>query len=264
MHLLKAVANRFDGIVPTPEEYPDDPDEFRENLDYSLRVWQREGFKLVWLEVPIAKSALIPIAVDAGFTFHHSTAEYLMLTHQLEPRAFIPPYATHYIGAGGVVLNEQRELLVVSEKFRRDYSRPYYKLPGGALHQGEHLVDGVIREVYEETGVRARFDALVCFRHWHGYRYNKSDIYFICRLRPLTQDIQKSDFEIDECRWMPVQEYLDSEYVGTFNKQIVRAALESPGLPASWVDGYDNPHTHEFFMPFEVHTGKAVKIKELT
>jgi 8-oxo-dGTP pyrophosphatase MutT (NUDIX family) len=252
MQLLKATANQFGGLALETEMLPTDPEEFRQRLDYSLSVWKREGFKLVWLEVPTAKAALIPVAVEAGFAFHHTTEQYLMLTHQLEEHAFIPPYATHYIGAGGVVLNEDRELLVVSEKYRRDTSRPYYKLPGGALHQGEHLVDGVIREVFEETGVRAKFDALVCFRHWHGYRYGKSDIYFICRLRPLSQEIRKSEAEIEECRWMPVQEYLGSDYVGTFNKQIVRAALESPGLPTSWVDGYGNPHTHEFFMPQEV------------
>jgi len=59
------------------------------------------------------------------------------LTKRLEEDALIPEYATHYIGAGGVVLNENRELLVVSELHRRSES-PYYKLPGGALHPGEH------------------------------------------------------------------------------------------------------------------------------
>lgn len=249
MQLLKADANRFDGLVLATDELPSHPEEFHQRLQYSLDVWKREGFKVVWFEVPLAYAALIPVAVEAGFSFHHSETDYVMMTYCLQPGAFVPPYATHYIGAGGVVLNAQRELLVVSEKHRRDHSRPYYKLPGGALHRGEHLVDGVIREVLEETGIHAQFDALVCFRHWHGYRYGKSDIYFICRLRPLSHEIHKSDDEIDECRWMPVQEYLDSDYVGAFNKEIVRAALESPGLPAAWIDGYENQQTHEFFFP---------------
>ena len=157
----------------------------------------------MWLNVPVARAALIPIATEAGFRFHHSSEEYLMLTQPLEEGAFIPPYSTHYIGAGGVVLNEQRELLVVSERFRRDTSRPYWKLPGGALNPGEHLVDGVVREVFEETGVRAEFEALVCFRHWHGYRYGKSDIYFICRLRPLSMEIVKEEGEMTPVNGCP-------------------------------------------------------------
>ena len=111
----------------------------------------------MWLEIPIDKSALIPVAVEAGFVFHHSKTGYLMLTCQIEADAFVPPYASHYIGAGGVVLNDRRELLVVWERAHRQNGQKYYKLPGGALQQGEHLVDAVIREVEEETGrVRVR------------------------------------------------------------------------------------------------------------
>jgi ADP-ribose pyrophosphatase YjhB (NUDIX family) len=48
--------------------------------------------------------------------------------------------------------------------------QPYYKLPGGALRPGEPLVDAVMREVLEETGVSAQFGSLVCLRYRHGYR----------------------------------------------------------------------------------------------
>jgi 8-oxo-dGTP pyrophosphatase MutT (NUDIX family) len=162
--------------------------------------------------------------------------------------AFIPPYSTHYIGAGGVVLNQSRELLVVSEKYRARRG-PAYKLPGGALHPGEHLADAVIREVLEETGVHTCFEALVCFRHWHGYRYGKSDIYFVCRLRPLSHAISMQVDEIAECLWMPVDAFLTDTGVSTFNQEIVRAALQSPGLLPSRIAGFDDQDKREFFMP---------------
>ena len=184
----------------------------------------------------------------AEFTFHHSGTDYLVLTKQLESNAFIPEYATHYIGAGGVVINEREELLVVSE-LHRSSSRPYYKLPGGALHPGEHIADCVQREVFEETGVRTKFEKLVCFRHWHGYRYDKSDIYFVCRLSPLSEDISIQAEEIEECLWLPVPEYLSSEIVSTFNKHIVKAAIESPGVTHMEIQGYSDPERHEIFMP---------------
>jgi len=136
----------------------------------------------------------------------------------------------------------------VCERHRRG-SQPYYKLPGGALQPGEHLVDAVLREVQEETGVNARFEALVCFRHWHGYRYGKSDIYFVCRLSPLSQDVTMQAEEIEECFWMPVAEYFASHLVSTFNKRIVRAALSSAGVAPEWIDGYADPARYEFFMP---------------
>jgi len=253
MRILEATPNPFGGMVIKTEALPQTTRTFRRRLQQSLETWRQEGYRLVWLEIPLAKASFIPAAVEAGFTFHHSndghSHSYLMLTCRLQEDAFIPGYASHYIGVGGVVLNPKKELLVVSEQHRHDKSRPSYKLPGGALHPGEHIVDGVIREVLEETGVQTQFESVVCFRHWHGYRYGKSDIYFICRLSSLSESISRQEDEIEECLWMPVEDYLASEYVAPFNKQIVQAALESPGVHPISIDGYKDPHLREFFFP---------------
>ena len=80
---------------------------------------------------------------------------------------------------------------------------------------------------------------------------NKSDIYFICRLSPLSHEIVIQQSEIEESRWMPVQDYLASEYVSAFNKQVVRAAIESPGVSPTWIDGYSDARRYEFFMPLD-------------
>jgi len=246
--VLEAVANPFRGIVPKPAALPADPQALRRQLHHSLQVWRAEGFLVVWLEIPITRAALIPVAVEAGFAFHHSGADYLMLTRRLVDGAFIPPYATHYVGVGGVVLNAARELLVVSERYRASQG-PAYKLPGGALHPGEHLVDAIIREVHEETGVKTIFEALACLRHWHGYRYGKSDIYFVCRLKPLSQEIVMQADEIAQCLWMPVETFLTAAEVSAFNKRIVQAALERPGLVPARLDGFTDYDKREFFMP---------------
>ena len=249
MELIESTINPFRGVVATPSALPGDPEEFRRRLGYSLEQWREQGYLAVWLNVPIGRSALIPVAVDAGFTFHHSGDDYLMLTHMLVEDAHVPPFATHYIGAGGVVLNEDRELLVVCERYRRPGQPPFYKLPGGALHPGENLEAAAVREVWEETGVETRFEALVCFRHWHGYRYGKSDIYFVCRLRPLSTEIRIQDEEIEECLWIPVDEYLAADETSVFNKSIVRAALESQGISPTVIEGIEGPEHREFFMP---------------
>lgn len=248
MQILEAVPNRFKGIEIDAEALPLDPIEFQGRLDASLKEWTKEGLKVVWLTVPIEKAALIHIATEVGFDFHHTGEGYLLLTKRLEEGALIPEYATHYIGAGGVVINHKEELLVVSELHRRSES-PYYKLPGGALHAGEHIATCVEREILEETGVHAKFETLVCFRHWHGYRYEKSDIYFVCRLSPLSSDITIQADEIEECIWLPVQDYLASDSVSIFNKHIVKAAIESPGVTHMEIEGYSTPDRHEIFMP---------------
>jgi len=249
MDTLEATTNPFGGILPRPDTLPADPDQFGKQLRHSLESWKAEGHKVVWLEVTLEKAGLIPVAVGSGFVFHHTTNEYLMLTLRLVEGSFIPPFSTHYIGAGGVVLNPQDELLVVSEKHRRRRNNPSYKLPGGAVHPGEHISECVKREVMEETGVETKFKSLVCFRHWHGYRYGKSDIYFVCRLSPVNQEITIQEEELEECLWMPVQDYLGNDHVSVFNKEIVQAALDSPGVAPTAIEGYSDPEKHEIFMP---------------
>ena len=247
---IPAETNAFGGILPDPGQLRFEPRAFADQLRASLDIWRGE-YRVVWLEIPQRQAALVPVAVELGFDFHHCGDAYLMLTHRLDPEAFVPGFATHYIGAGGVVLNDRGELLVVSERYHRRAGPPRYKMPGGALHPAEHLSEAVVREVLEETGVRTRFEALICFRHWHGYRHGKSDIYFICRLRPLSAEISIQEEEITEARWMPVGDYLADENASDFNKEIVRAATSSSGLKRVEIEGYGDADRYEIFMPVE-------------
>src|SRR5260370_34748 len=109
----------------------------------------------------------------------------------------------------------------------------------------------VLLEGMEHPVVSANCDSRGCFRHWHGSRYGKSDIYFVGRLSPLSEDVTMQAEEIEECFWMPIDDYFSSDFVSVFNKRIVRAALASPGVTPEWIDGYADPARYEFFMPRE-------------
>lgn len=246
---LQGRTNAFNGLEIDGEAIPDAEAELRALFPSRMAQWREDGLSLIWLRVPLAKSFAIPTAVEQGFVFHHSQADYVMLTCALEPGAFIPPYATHFVGAGGVVLDSRQRLLVVNERFRGNRSEPFWKLPGGLLDPGEHLEAGVRREVLEETGIETRFDRLVVAWHNHRYQFGKSGFYMVCRLTPLTFDICKDNFEIDDCRWMPLEEYLASPHVASFNRVIVEAAVANPTLAETVLPFYPDPDRHEFFFP---------------
>ena len=254
MALLPGEHNPFGGVVVDPTLLPRDTATFTQDLEESLASWNESGVRVVWLQLPLELSAHVPIAVDLGFTYHHATTASLQLVRVLVPDSYVPPFATHYIGAGGVVLDDSRQLLVIQERHHR---RRHLKLPGGALHPREHIADAVVREVKEETGIDTEFLHVVCMRHWHGYRHGKSDIYFVTRLRPLSSEITIDPVEIADCQWMNVDSYLTSPDTHEFNRRIVQAALDLDASLASGgtvlahgtIPDYGTEQSHELFFP---------------
>jgi hypothetical protein len=113
-------------VVIDPTLLPARTDTCLADLDESLEVWRSTGVKVVWLQLPTDRADLVPLAVDRGFRYHHATDDWLQLTLVLVPGSYVPPFATHYIGAGGVVINDANELLVIQERHHR---RRHLKLP---------------------------------------------------------------------------------------------------------------------------------------
>ena len=235
MSPFKININRYGAVFIDPKSLPDKAHTFHKWLEDALPEWKDAGYLTAWMEIPEERAYLIQTAVSLGFSFHNAHGHTLTLNRRLVPNAVMPDDASHYLGAGGIVINEKNELLTIREKY---YDSPpgNYKLPGGYVHAGENIADAVVREVWEETGVEAKFESLICMRHWHVDRFHKSDIYCICRLTPITQKIVIQEEEIAECRWMPVDEFLAHEDVGVFNKGVVKTAVSHTGFTKRWFE----------------------------
>ncbi len=112
---------------------------------------------------------------------------------------------------------ERQEILLITERTERTPNtsgKDWWKIPGGTLDDpNENIGDCAVREVFEETGVRCEFVAILAFRHLHNYRFGKSDIYFICLMKPLSREINKDDHEIDKCQWTPLSEYFAMDHL---------------------------------------------------
>jgi ADP-ribose pyrophosphatase YjhB (NUDIX family) len=61
--------------------------------------------------------------------------------------------------AAGLVRRDDGSILLVASRYP-NHEQPLWNLPGGRQRSGELLVDTVAREVFEETGYRARVGEL--------------------------------------------------------------------------------------------------------
>lgn len=205
--LLLATNDDHGGVIVEMKEALDS-DTFLSMLRASLSHWKQQGKKGVWLKLPIGLVSLVEPAVKEGFWYHHAEPHYLMLVHWISETAnTIPANATHRVSVGAIVINHNRELLVVQEKSGRFQGTGVWKIPTGIVDEDEEIFAGAIREVKEETGIDTEFMEILAFRQFHKSFFEKSDLFFLCMLRPLSFDIQKQELEIEAAQWMSIKEY---------------------------------------------------------
>lgn len=100
---------------------------------------------------------------------HHAKDDYLMLTKWL-PKTLnkLPHFASHYVGVGGLVLDKERKKVLCIQE-ARPLINDLWKLPGGLVETGESIEEAVIREVWEETGIKSTFISVIGFRELLKY-----------------------------------------------------------------------------------------------
>ncbi|KAK2645501.1 hypothetical protein Ddye_020696 [Dipteronia dyeriana] len=174
------------------------------------------GKEGVWLKI---------LPEQEGFSYHHAEPRYLMLTHWIpnEP-CMLPGSPSHQIGIGGF---------------------------------SEEIFSAAIREVKEETGVRKLLlyitSPFLCrlwlpspfnlqvdtiFQQMVAFRYStfeNSDILFMCMLEPLSSEITIDDKEIQDAKWMPLNEFVGQQFY--VDDQMTRKVIDV--CVKAYEDGYD-------------------------
>ncbi len=103
----------------------------------------------------------------------------------------------HIVAASALVRNDAGEILLV-----RTHRRGW-EVPGGQVELGETLIDGLKREVYEESGVHAEIGRLAVVRS----NISSSIVIFCFEARYLEGELRTSG-ETPEVRWAPPEQVL--------------------------------------------------------
>ena len=125
---------------------------------------------------------------------------------------------------GGVVLRGG-DVLVITPAGRRRVTA----LPKGGPHAGETGEQTAGREVREETGITAEVgqrlgDVAYVYRR-DGRRIRKTVHYFLCRF--VSGSTDDHDHEVDDARWIPLEQALTSlSYPG--ERRLIARAMAMP------------------------------------
>lgn len=137
--------------------------------------------------------------------------------------------------AGGVIYQERAGDLWVALIATR--GGKVWGLPKGQIEKGEQPLDAALREVMEETGLSG--DPVADLGHIeYWYRDSKSQVlhhkwvqYYL--LRYVSGDVAEHGWEVDEARWFPIDEALDTVSYEN-EREVLRRAREQ------WSTGVSN------------------------
>ncbi|KAL6197804.1 hypothetical protein ACLB2K_027598 [Fragaria x ananassa] len=111
--LLSGINDQY-GVVVVEIIDPIDPASFLSLLTSSIAHWKLEN----------------------GFWYHHAEPAYLMLVNWIPPSPHtLPANASHRVGIGAFVLNQNREVLVVQEKSGHFQGTGVWKFPTGVVDE---------------------------------------------------------------------------------------------------------------------------------
>ncbi|MGG4345249.1 NUDIX hydrolase [Paenibacillus lautus] len=120
------------------------------------------------------------------------------------------PFPTHIVATGGFVEDGQGNILLVKT---RDGGWVY---PGGQVEVGENLIDGLIREIKEESGIDTTVSYLIgvysntgIFKWYDGVTDVPTQVGFDFVCKPVGGELLAVTEETTDSRWVAKDKVLD-------------------------------------------------------
>lgn len=135
--------------------------------------------------------------------------------------------------AAAVIIKDDSVLMVTNDNV--DY---YYSI-GGAVHLGEKAEDAVLREVYEESGLKCRVEKLLFinenFFNENGFESHEINLYYL--LTPIDEKIKVFNSSnscgfVEYLHWIPIKDLQKYKAFPVFFKDEL---LNLPATPKHFI-----------------------------
>lgn len=122
--------------------------------------------------------------------------------------------------ARGIILKNGKLAMIHNMKY------DYYEFPGGGLEEGESFVDGLIREVLEETGLIVIPESIREFgsalrlsksKRFENTIFNQESYYYICDVQDKISETKLEDYEEAEGLTLEFVKPEDALHVNIYN-----------------------------------------------
>lgn len=130
---------------------------------------------------------------------------------------------TQRIATKALIVNDNGQVLILREAdtYEEGTNISRYGLPGGRIDPGEPFLEGLKREVYEETGLDIEVkNPLYVGEWWPVIKGNKNQIvaiFFVCKA--LNSNVKLSE-EHDDFQWITPEQAADYDFMPPDDKVI--------------------------------------------
>ncbi len=123
---------------------------------------------------------------------------------------------------------ERREVLLVRHTYG---NRRVWGLPGGLLKRGEEPIDGMLRELEEELGIRLADASELCVRDLRIFGHVDRVHFYLCELGDRSPELELNGAEIARADWFAIED--PPRPLGEQVPEVLALLASQPGTPGS-------------------------------
>lgn len=124
------------------------------------------------------------------------------------------------ISTGGIVIKDNKILLI---KVQNDSNKNLWMLPGGYVEPGESIENAVIREIEEESGIKATITELIGIRTgirlWKGYE--QTNLYIVFKMKYVNGIETADNLETTEAQFFTINEIIYMDNIVGLSKELI-------------------------------------------